>query len=214
MSSSASGTASPARTFERWNRRLHFYMGLYFLGFLWLFSLTGLILNHGQWGVARAANARQERRTEHPVTVPDGASDLDRARNVMRQLGLAGEIELPAQRPGMFQFTASRPRDANQVRVDLTRGVAAVQHFDNSWLGRIRITHTFSGSRYDQPATGRDWIVTSVWVVAMDALALGLIVITLGSYYMWWRLKRDHRLGLACLAAGVLGCAWCVAGAL
>ena len=36
-------------TLELWNRKLHYYLGLYFLFFLWLFSLTGLMLNHQQW---------------------------------------------------------------------------------------------------------------------------------------------------------------------
>ncbi len=38
-----------AKAFEVWNRRLHYYLGLYFLFFLWLFSATGLMLNHQQW---------------------------------------------------------------------------------------------------------------------------------------------------------------------
>ena len=53
----------------------------------------------------------------------------------------------------------------------------------------------------------RDWILTTVWVVAMDALAAGLIVMVLGSYYMWYRLKKSHTLGFAVLAAGFASCA-------
>ena len=37
------------RRLDVWNRKLHYYLGLYFLFFLWLFSLTGLMLNHQQW---------------------------------------------------------------------------------------------------------------------------------------------------------------------
>ena len=33
------------RTVETWNRKLHIYVGLYFLTFLWLFSFSGLLLN-------------------------------------------------------------------------------------------------------------------------------------------------------------------------
>ena len=40
---------SSGKAFEVWNRKLHYYLGLYFLFFLWLFSLTGLMLNHQQW---------------------------------------------------------------------------------------------------------------------------------------------------------------------
>ena len=39
----------------------------------------------------------------------------------------------------------------------------------------------------------------------MDALAAGLIIMVLGSYYMWFRLKK-RALGFAVLAAGFLCC--------
>jgi hypothetical protein len=42
----------------------------------------------------------------------------------------------------------------------------------------------------------------------MDALAAGLIVMVLGSYYMWWRLKPKRQLGLIVLAAGYVACGW------
>ena len=56
--------------------------------------------------------------------------------------------------------------------------------------------------------------MTSVWVVAMDALAAGLVIMVLGSYYMWWRLKKRKTLGIAALAAGVCACGVFVAGLL
>src|SRR4026209_2868071 len=87
--------------FEKWNRKLHFYLGLYFLFFLWLFSLTGLLLNHGRWAMAGAANRRQESRYERSIEIPNGNTDLDRARDMMRQLNLVGEVDWPAsQEPG------------------------------------------------------------------------------------------------------------------
>jgi hypothetical protein len=204
--------SSFTRKAEAWNRRLHYYLGLYFLLFLWLFALTGLILNHGRWAVARASNARTESRYERRLDPPPAGTDLDRARNLMAQLGLVGEIDLPAQQPGVLAFNVSRPTDSSQVRVDLQTGVAAVQHFENGHLGRFRILHTFSGSRYNQPATERDWIVTKVWVFAMDALAAGLVAMVAGSYYMWWQLRNRRLPGLLALTIGLLLCAWFVSG--
>ena len=204
--------SSSTKTLERWNRKLHFYLGLYFLFFLWLFSLTGLMLNHGDWRMSRAANGRTESRYDRLVNAPAGATELDRIKDVMRQLGLVGEIDVPAQPPGWLVFNTSRPGDANTVRVNLAQGMASVQQFDNNHWARFRILHTFSGSRYNQPASQRDWILTSVWVFAMDALSAGLIVMILGGYYMWWRIKPKHALGLLSLAAGMACCVWFVLG--
>lgn len=190
--------------FEKWNRKLHYYFGLYFLFFLWLFLLTGLLLNHGQWAMAMAANERHETKYEPTIQTPDGDTDLARARDLMRQLGLVGEINWPpVQQPGQLIFNVNRPTEASQVRVDLERKRASIQHFDNSGIATFRIFHTFSGSRYVDTSR-REWIVTTVWVLAMDALAAGLIVMVFGSYYMWYQLKQRHTLGFIVLGAGVV----------
>jgi hypothetical protein len=193
---------------------MHFYLGLFFLFFLWLFSLTGLLLNHGKWAMAQAANQRRETRYEQNIEPPAGASETERARHVMRQLGLVGEIDRPAagQQPDRLEFNVSRPTDASQVRVDLVQNRASVEHFDNSRLAAFRIFHTFSGSRFNTPGSRRDWMLTTLWVFSMDALAAALIVMVLGSYYMWWRLKPKRRLGLLMLMAGLLSCAAFLAG--
>jgi hypothetical protein len=201
--------------FEIWNRKLHFYLGLYFLFFLWLFSLTGLLLNHGQWSIARAANQRTETRYDQTIETPTGVTELARAREVMRQLNIIGEIDWPASQPaGHLDFNVSRPRDASQVRVDLGSKRAAIQHFDNSGMAAFRIFHTFSGSRFNAPAARRDWIVTTLWVAAMDALSAGLIVMVLSSYYMWFRLKPKRRLGIGVLTGGAVSCALFLVGLL
>jgi hypothetical protein len=208
--------SSTKTTVETWNRRLHFYLGLTFLFFLWLFSLSGLLLNHGQWAMAQAANQRRETRSEQAIQPPAGATDLERARDVMRQLRLTGEIDWPAPAPqsGRLSFNVSRPSDASQVRVDLAQNHAVVQHFESGHWGMFRTLHTFSGSRVNVAGSQRDWILTTVWVIAMDALAAALIVMVLGSYYMWYRLKPKRRLGVMVLAAGVVSCGAFLAGLL
>jgi hypothetical protein len=206
---------SAKAAFEKWNRKIHFYLGLFFIFFLWLFLLSGLMLNHGDWSISRAAIQRREARYERQVVLPAETTDIDRARDLMRQLNLKGEPDVPAsQTPGFFAFQVGQPRDASQVKVDLAAGRASVDHFTNSGLAVFRIFHTFSGSKYNQPETHRDWILTTIWVVAMDALAIGLVVMVLGSYYMWYRLKQTHTLGWIALASGFASCAMFFAGLL
>jgi hypothetical protein len=211
MPSSGDTGRSAGRAVEQWNRRLHYYLGLYFLFFLWLFSATGLMLNHQQW--FRNLYDRAQSSHEFSIETPAGDTLVEQARDVMRQLNLQGEIDFPAAQPVWhIDFNVSRPNGAAQVRVDLTAKEAYVREFENGRLHAFQILHTFSGSRFNQPASQRDWIVTSVWVWAMDALAGGLIVMVLGSYYMWWRLKKRKTLGIAVLAAGIVSCGVFVAG--
>lgn len=202
-----------ASVFELWNRRLHYYSGLYFLFFLWLFSLTGLMLNHQQWFTD--LYDRHQVAYDPAIEPPAGGTREGQTRDLMRQLNLRGEVEWPAAQPvGHIDFNVSRPNGAAQVRVDLNARQAYVKEFENGTLHAFQTFHTFSGSRFDQPSSQRDWIVTSAWVFAMDALAAGLIAMVLGSYYMWWRLKKNKTLGLAALFAGFATCAVFVAGLL
>lgn len=198
---------------ETWNRRLHYYLGLYFLLFVWLFSFTGLLLNHPRWALSHIPN-ESNAPYERTIDSPSGDTNLARAIDVVRQLGLRGEIDWPqaSQAPGRLDFNVTYPKRATQVRVDLVRSRATVQQVDRSFWSAFRISHAFSGSRYNIPGTSRDWIVTSVWVVAMDALAAGLLVMVFGSYYMWFRLKPKRTLGWIVLTAGCLTCALFVFG--
>jgi hypothetical protein len=198
---------------EIWNRRFHYYLGLYFLLFVWLFSFTGLLLNHPRWALSRIPN-QPSPLLELTIESPSGGTDLARATDVVRQLDLRGEIEWPqaSQAPGRLEFNIVYPKRATQVRVDLARNRATVQQVDRTVWSAIRISHTFSGSRYNSLGTSRDWLLTSVWVVAMDALAVGLVVMVIGSYYMWYRLKSKRTLGWIALTAGCLTCGLFVFG--
>ena len=203
-----------ADAFELWNRRLHYYIGLFLLWFVWLFAFTGLLLNHPNWAFAEFWPTRKQTSFERQITRPPAGTDLDQARNILRQLGVTGEIEWTSTRAdsGRLDFRASRPGHTVDIKTDLDRGQAAVQRIDvNAW-GVTRILHTFTGVRSGDSRNQRDWILTSVWAWSMDAVAVGLIIMVFGSYYMWWRLPQKRAWGLVALMSGWMACALFVAG--
>src|SRR5437868_6205756 len=81
-----------AARFRLQTRRLHTWVGLYFLLFLWLFSVSGLVLNHSKWAVAQFWKARQESTTERAIRAPNADADVAIAAELMRQLAIVGEI--------------------------------------------------------------------------------------------------------------------------
>src|SRR4051812_46879864 len=60
----------------RWNRKLHFYSGLFLLFFVWLFAFSGLILNHPTWSFAESWNNRKETNYVRNTTAPEAKGDL------------------------------------------------------------------------------------------------------------------------------------------
>ena len=108
--------------------------------------------------------------------------------------------------------SVNRPGTMNRVSADLVQNRATVQQIQvNSW-GVMHVLHTFSGTRINNPAATRDWTLTTIWVVAMDALAAGLLLMVLSSYIMWYRLKHKRRWGMIWLSAGVLSCGFFAVG--
>jgi hypothetical protein len=200
---------SAAGWLTRWNRKLHYYLGLYLLFFVWLFSCTGLLLNHSQWKFAEFWENRRQISEERDIAVPGAQGDLAQAQDLMHQLGIRGELEWTTTRKetNRFDFRVSRPGVIYEIKADFDRRKAAVQRIElNAW-GVMRILHTFTGVRIDDShANQRDWIFTSLWAYAMDATAAGLILMVLSSYGMWFELPGKRRVGAVVLLLGVLSC--------
>ena len=201
-------------SWRAWNRRLHFYLGLYFLFFVWLFALSGLLLNHNAWSFAEFWPNRKVTVSERAIQPPPAGTMLDGAQDIMRQLGLAGEIQWAAttREPARLQFLVSRPGLAFDVKADLRNARATVQRTEVNPWGTLRALHTFTGVRIGDTQNRRDWILTTAWALSMDAVAAGLVVMVLSGLVMWWGLPAKRAWGLVAVVAGVLVCGWLVAG--
>jgi len=191
-----------------WVRRLHYYFGLYFLFFLWLFSFSGLVLNHSEWTFAQFWPERRQSKFQRPVHQNPAQSDLARARDIMGQLDIVGEVEwtAPEQRPGRFAFRVTRPGRTYEVDVDLSRSLASVQQTDvNAW-GVLSALHHLNGVHSGDARNSRDWFLTGVWTFSMDALAAGLIFTVLSGVYIWYRNRSARVWGLVALLCGIAAC--------
>ncbi len=195
-------------TLRRWNRKLHYYLGLYLLFFVWLFSFSGLLLNHSQWKFAQFWEQRRQHSEDRDIIPPPAQPDLDQARDLMRQLAIRGEIEWTTTRkdPNRFDFRVSRPGVMYEVKADFARRKAAVQRIELNGWGILHILHTFTGVHLDDSRNGRDWVLTVAWAWAMDATAAGLVLMVLSSYFMWFELPHKRKIGAAALLLGLLSC--------
>lgn len=195
-------------TLRRWNSRLHYYLGLYLLFFIWLFALSGLLLNHSAWKFAEFWPNRQQSSFEREIVSPPPGGDLVQARAIMGQLGIKGEIDWTETRndPSRFNFRASRPGQIFEIKADLSRHRATVRRINLNQWGTMQVLHAFTGVRQGDPRNDRDWILTTVWALAMDAVAAGLIIMVLSSLWMWYELPQKRRIGSLALLAGLVVC--------
>ncbi len=197
--------------FETWNRKIHIYLGLFMLLFIWLFSVSGLFMNNPKWFHGNVERTP----TDIPVTYSEGLDEVARAKELRDQLGLEGEIILRAQRnTEKFFFMVMRPNKRFGVSVDLATKVATVNHVKPQPVGILGDLHTFSGVRaiWNEPVQERDWIMTRIWSFSIDVVSIGLILIVLSSLYMGLKIKENRPWAVASLAFGVLTCSFFVWG--
>ena len=195
-------------------RKLHNYFGLYLLLFLWLFALSGLVLNHSKWRVAQFWKARQELTMQRPITAPTSTGDLAVAEALMAQLGIVGEVGEIKRAPDRvrIEFQVVRPGRVDRVDARLDSARARVTQIRlNAW-GVADALHKFTGVKMDDPTATRDWLLTRIWSFAMDALALGMVVLVLSGIYLWYRLPGKRLAGLVALSIGVACCAFFLFG--
>jgi hypothetical protein len=195
-------------------RKLHNYLGLYLLLFVWLFSVSGLVLNHSKWSVAQFWKARQETASQRAFRSPPGSGDLATAADLMGQFGIVGEVGETRRSPDgrHFDFQVVRPGRVFRVQARLDSAHATVTEIRLNPWGVMDALHKFTGVKMDDPALTRDWILTRIWSLAMDALAVGLVVLVLSGLYLWYRLPGRRRLGVSALLLGIICCAFFVYG--
>lgn len=196
---------SEART-RSWIRRIHFYLGLYFLLFIWLFSVSGLLLNNSHWRTARFWDERVETTREQEVRPLPAGDDIAVVRRIMTDLGLDGEINAVDRSAAETTFQVNRPGLSHRVEVDHETHVASVRSVEVNVAGVLSNLHTFSGVSMTDPSRVRDWTLTRIWSFAMDAIAVGLIVLVASGLYLWYQLPRKRVGGLISLCAGLVTC--------
>lgn len=199
--------------FSLWNRRTHYYLGLYFVFFLWLFAFTGLLLNHS-WEFAEFWPNRTVSKFDRAISSQSSSNELERARDLMSQLGLQGEVEWTVARvdSSAFSFRVGRPGTMWQVTVEDGSTRATVEQTEINGWGVMRVLHTFTGVRAGDQRNDRDWILTAIWAYAMDALAVGLILMVFSGLFLWVRLPAKRLAGGLALVAGSVTCGLFVFG--
>jgi hypothetical protein len=189
---------------------------LFLLFFVWLFALSGLVLNHPSWRFTEFWGNRTQISYERDIAAlgPDTKGDLEQVRKIMRQLGIVGEILWTTTRANsnQFDFQVRRPGHFFFIKADLARKSVAVQQSEVNLWGVVRTLHTFTGVQMDDPRNTRDWVLTSVWAYSMDAVAAGLIFMVLSSLLMWFKLPQKRLSGVFVLGLGTLLCALFCAG--
>jgi hypothetical protein len=194
------------KQFYQWMRDLHLYFGLFISPFILIFAASVFFLNHGKLPVAAPPSLT----VFHDVRIPEGIEQLqgraavDRARAILPQVGVSGEIGFLrlARTERHLTFPVSRPGLEATVDVDLEARSAAVSQRRTSVWEALAYLHKSPGPH--NAALRGNWFWTRVWRIFADATIYVTLFISLSGVYLWFALKAERRVGLALMTAGAV----------
>jgi hypothetical protein len=190
--------------FYRWTRDLHLYFGLFISPFILLFSLSVFFLNHAKVDTVTLTSVESDRSLQipHDLDSAQGRDAIARAREVMRQLGLTGEVGFVrfVKDARHFIFPVSRPGLETTVDVDVDAASATVSSRKTGILESLAYLHKMPGP-HNVNIRG-NWVWTQVWRLFADATIYLTLFISVSGIYLWYALKAERRVGAVLLAAG------------
>lgn len=184
------------------NRKLHIHIGLFLFFFIWLFSFSGLLLNHGNWKFASFWEQRKETKTLNTIKVHNGLDSLNLIKDIVTQLKISGEIQNMHMNRDSVDFQLSYPGHVKDVHVDLHQGICVEKDIQFNVWGKLRTLHTFNGANRQNEDAGPNWLITRMWKFSMDAIAVGLILITISSWLMWYKIRLNYPFSASVLFVG------------
>lgn len=190
-------------TFLKWLRRTHAWLGLWGASLGLLFGLSGILLNHHNVLKIHAAKVEQ---TEmqlpllafHPTDPQSMAIWLGKTLNIdsshakiQREAGKTVVWNnTPFQQPALWKINIRNPKRSLQAEYWQGNAFVSVKKSESNFLSILTNLHKGAG-------------MGVAWVLLVDTLAGGLIVLSLTGTLMWTRL-HGTRLAAAGLGLGSL----------
>ena len=174
---------------KKWNQKIHIYLGLYLLFFIWIFGFSGILLNH-RWEFSDSWKNRNQLQYEKVIQLKEHKERASLILEIMDQVKLNGRVINPKYSEDSTQLTfiVANPGARFDVAVNLMDGKVMVKEaiFD-SW-GIMKGLHKVENSSSTEQS-GIYSMAASIWSISVDILSIGLIIICLGGWYMWVQIQ-------------------------
>jgi hypothetical protein len=189
-------------TFKQLNRKTHIYTGLFLIFFIFLFAISGFMLNH-RWSLWDYWKSRNEQVKIILVDIPDEDTDLAKARNILSQTGCTGEIHFISHnvQSNLLEIKTTRPGQKTAIEVDLATGAGQITVTDLNGWELLPALHVLTGL-HSNISNKKNWFWTKIWSLMIDITAVGLLVLLASGFYLWLSLGRERRIGLMIMETG------------
>ena len=192
----------------KWNRKIHIYLGLFFVFFMWLFGLSGLLLNH-HWEFAKSWERRNENSYQTTIPISRERNKLALAHEILNELDIKASIYNIrfTSDSALLNIVAAKPGRRYDIQAQLSEGDVQIKKTELDQWNIMTALHTLRNPITEElgERSASKW--ASLWSFSMDIVSAGLIVICLGGWYLWLQVKRERfYYGLISLSGGFILC--------
>jgi hypothetical protein len=190
-----------------WIRELHLYVGMFISPFILVFAISTILFNHTwkPWGDKSDAKVQKTSASiEIPKDVKGGAEGIEQAKQILRQVGVSGEINYIRHLPGENRLVipVMKPGQEITINVDLKSQTAEIKRRYTDIWDALFYLHKSPGA-HNANIRG-NWFYTRLWGWLADTVVYLILFISISGIYMWAVIKAERKIGLILLGAGCL----------
>lgn len=193
----------------KWNQKIHIYVGFYLLFFIWLFGISGVLLNH-HWKFANSWENRKEIKYDKTIEIrSEREEEFSLVHEIMNKLELSGSINnIRYSNDSIFlNFNISKPGTSYNIQANLNDGNIMIAEIKFDSWGAMKALHSLRNPTLREKSNRYQAIMASIWSISMDIVAAGLIIICLGAWFMWLQFSRKRFFfGLISITGGFILC--------
>ena len=186
------------------NRRLHLYLGLSLLPWLFMYGISSIPFAHNQYFERRDAAKGiplWSLRSTHSVdaAIPEDPGQLRRfGASLLQQADITADtFGAYRQSPTQVNVYVYSFWNSTQLKYFADQKRLTVEDRRFRWDHFLTGMHARGGFEQDS------WVVRS-WSVIVDLVCLAIVIWIASGLYMWWALPGSRRWGVAAIAAGAL----------
>lgn len=193
---------------SRWMRDLHLYAGLFSSPFVLVFAVSVFFVVHP--GLPMGPRGPAVERTVSDLPLPanldqlSGRKRIEALRPALDRAQVHGEVGWIQHfvRDNRLVVPVAVPGRITTVTIDLAKREAWIREQDTGLASALVELHKSPGPHL--VGIRMNWFYLRVWSWFADATVYLLLFITLSGVYLWYLLRRERKVGITLLAAGVV----------
>jgi hypothetical protein len=172
----------------RWLRNTHLCYGLFAFLAVLMYGFSSIGFAHRTWlPLSPRVTVAHIR-----LNIDDRTNERAVARALMDERGMRGDLQDGKATPAGFAFRIERPGVSYEIDYAKGTGDTTITTRTAPFMGIMTAIHKEHGMWHDD-------VVQNLWGAYLGIVSGGLIVLALTGIYLWFKLHKERRTGLALL---------------